>query len=76
MPFFRHPTEVGMTYLEHMRFSLWLSTQLAGAAAASLVHAFIPDVLERTSSSTILRLAQVLRAMGCHEDVQQNLRPA
>jgi hypothetical protein len=67
MPLFCHPAEVCMTYAEHARFALWLSGQLALAAAASLVHAFVPDVFERTSSTIILDLARVLRETGCRE---------
>ena len=68
MPLFRHPTEVCMTYLEHARFALWLSGQLALASAASLVHAVVPDVFERTSSTIIANLVRVMRETGCRAD--------
>lgn len=68
MPLFHHPAEVCMTYTEHACFALWLSGKLAVAAAASLVHAFLPDIFERTSSSIIVELERVLRKTGCHKD--------
>lgn len=68
MPLFRHPAAVCMTYVEHMRFALWLSGQLAMAAAASLVHAIVPDVFERTTSDIVLHVVAVLRRTGCRGD--------
>lgn len=68
MPFFRHPAQVCMTYLEHGRFALWLSGQLALASAASLVHALVPDVFERTSSTIVANVMRVMRETGCRAD--------
>ena len=64
---FSHPARVCMTYWEHFRFATWLSGQLALASAASLVHAVIPDVFERTSSTIISNLVRVMRETGCRE---------
>ena len=67
MSLFRHPAKVCMTYWEHFRFAMWLSGQLALASAASLVHAVIPDVFERTSSTIMANLVRVMRVTGCRE---------
>lgn len=72
MPLFRHPAEVCMTYVEHGRFALWLSSELARASMASFVHAFWPDLFERTSSSIILNLARVLQETGCREHDEES----
>ena len=63
----RHPAQVCMTYCEHWRFALWLSGKLALASAASFVHAFVPDILEHTSSDIIADLVRVLRRTGCRD---------
>ena len=63
----RHPARVCMTYCEHWRFALWLSGKLALASAASFVHAFVPDILEHTSSDIIAHLVRVLRRTGCRD---------
>ena len=59
---FQHPAQVGMTYLEHLRFSLGLAWSLGLATGASVVHAIWPDILQTYTSRTIARL---------HEKIQQ-----
>lgn len=60
-PFFKHPQAVGMTYMEHARFSLGLAWTLALGAGASVVHAIWPDVLESYTSTTIENLEKRIR---------------
>ena len=53
---FKHPKEVCMTYLEHMKFSLYLSYMFGKASFCALIHAVYPDILITTSSDTINKL--------------------
>ncbi|MEZ5245527.1 MAG: DUF6356 family protein [Acidimicrobiales bacterium] len=53
-PFTTHPHAAGETYREHMGVALGVSRQLAGAAAAALVHAVFP-VLHTTTASDKIR---------------------
>ena len=57
-----------MSYLEHMQFALGLAWSLGWATAASVVHAFFPDILETYTSQTIRELNQRLNDSGCRED--------
>ena len=60
-----HPQAVCMTYLQHLRFSLRLAWRLALMAAASLVHAVLPDVLTDYTRLELDVLRALLHAVGC-----------
>jgi hypothetical protein len=59
-PFTKHPTEVGMTYIEHTRFALMLSGSTFLMALASLIHAFLPFLFVTYTSRNINRLHEIL----------------
>ena len=42
--------------LQHTRFALWFSSQLALAALAALCHAILPFTCEKTASTIVKRL--------------------
>jgi hypothetical protein len=54
--FTNHPRSVGESYTEHMRVALSFAGPLAKAAAAALVHAFLPFLFVRTASLTVKSL--------------------
>jgi hypothetical protein len=54
--FLDHPASVNETYFGHMRFALGFAFWLGVAAAAALVHAFIPALCETTASRILKRL--------------------
>ena len=54
--FTEHPDAVGETYGDHMKVALSFAGPLAAAAAAALVHAFLPFLFVSTASATIKRL--------------------
>ena len=54
--FTEHPDAVGESYVEHMKVALSFAGPLAAAAAAALVHAFLPFLFVSTASATIRRL--------------------
>jgi hypothetical protein len=51
-----HPHAVGESYTEHMKVALSFAGPLAAAAAAALVHAFLPFLFVTTASRTVKRL--------------------
>lgn len=51
--FLEHPAMVGETYGEHMRTALSFAGPLTRAAAAALVHAFLPFLCTTTASDTV-----------------------
>jgi hypothetical protein len=61
-PVFHHPRAVGMTYGEHVRFSIWLAWQFAVASAQAIVHAIYPDVYITSSTDAASRIAQRIRS--------------
>ena len=62
-----HPRSVGESYTEHMRVALSFAWPLATAAAAALVHAFLPFLFVRTASLTIKSLNERMtrRCVAC-----------
>lgn len=59
--FTAHPEQVGETYLEHLVFASRTGATLLLAGLAAMVHGVLPCLFERTSSSTVLRLAGEMR---------------
>ena len=53
---FIHLQEIKMSYLEHMKFSLYLSYMFAKASFYAIIHAIYPDILITSSSDTIKKL--------------------
>ena len=60
--FTRHPASVGESYAEHLRFALGTGARLIAAGLAAIAHGLVPCLFERTSSTTVLRLARGMRA--------------
>lgn len=58
---FKHLKEVGMTYVEHMKFSFYLSYMFGKASFCALVHGVYPDILITTSSDTINKLSSDIK---------------
>ena len=50
---FEHPSNVCMTYLEHMKLSLELSSIFFIGSLKALLHAFIPDICVTSSTDTV-----------------------
>ena len=62
---FKHPSNVCMTYLQHMRLSLELSSLFFIGSIKAFIHAFIPDIFI-TSSTDIVNIAnQKMKKVGC-----------
>lgn len=58
---FKHLKDVGMTYVEHMKFSFYLSYMFGKASFCALVHGVYPDILITTSSDTINKLSSDIK---------------
>jgi hypothetical protein len=54
---FKHLKDVRMTYVEHIKFSFYLSYMFGKASFSALVHGVYPDILITTSSDTINKLS-------------------
>jgi hypothetical protein len=64
---FTHPKEVCMTYLTHMKLSLYFSYTLFVGSVKSFVHAFIPDVYITSTSDLSSELYKTLKSSGCQD---------
>ena len=60
-PFIKHPKEVGMSYMEHARFALYLARKTFTIAIASVVHAIFPFLFVTYTSSQLNRLNNLLK---------------
>ena len=60
--FLDHPERVGENYFEHMFFAFKFSGRLFKAAAAALLHAFVPSLCETTASQSIIDMHQEIVA--------------
>lgn len=62
---FTHPTQVCMTYLEHMRLSMHISFLFFQGACKAFVHSIYPDIFVTAASDTQREIAEILRTSGC-----------
>ena len=53
MSFFNHLNDIGMTYFEHMCFSLSLAKKFAKASLLAFIHSFYPDIFVTSSSDAL-----------------------
>ena len=53
MSLFHHPKEVGMTYFEHMLFSLYLAGKFGYACILAIIHALYPDAFVTSSTDAV-----------------------
>jgi hypothetical protein len=61
---FKHLKDVGLSYVEHMKFSFYLSYMFGKASFSALIHGIYPDILITTSSDTINKLNSDIKKIG------------
>jgi hypothetical protein len=54
-----------MTYLEHMKLSLELSSTFFIGSLKALLHAFIPDICVTSSTDTVRIANEKMSKAGC-----------
>ena len=68
MKVFKHPSDVCMTYIEHMKFALNLSFELLIGSIQSTIHAFIPDMYVTSTTDLVTKLDKMLKESGCKDE--------
>jgi len=63
--FFKHPTQVCMSYKEHFMFSLRISGIFALASIQALIHAVNPDCFIMSTTENMKRIQEMLETVGC-----------
>tara|TARA_Y100001980_G_C14531672_1_gene307703 strand:- start:268 stop:576 length:309 start_codon:yes stop_codon:yes gene_type:complete len=64
---FKHPTQVCMTYFQHARLSLRLSYIFGSASSKALVHAFLPDIFDTSSTEAVKNAENLMKQSGCKQ---------
>lgn len=64
---FPHANENCMSYIEHAKLSLNLSSKLFIGSAKALIHAFIPNLYKTSSSDVVGELQNIINNAGCHK---------
>jgi hypothetical protein len=64
---FSHPSQVCMTYLEHMKLSLELSSLFFIGSIKAFAHAFIPDIFIKSSTHIVNQAQQKMSNAGCRD---------
>jgi alpha-galactosidase/6-phospho-beta-glucosidase family protein len=65
---FKHLPQVCMTYTTHMCLSLRLSALFFKGSVYAFIHAFIPDVLTKSSSTVNQTVTEIIEANGCRNE--------
>ena len=65
MSYFKHPTQVCMSYIEHMKLSLYFSWIFSKASVLAFIHAFFPDTFITSTSDTNKEIEKILKDSGC-----------
>jgi hypothetical protein len=63
--YFSHPNNVCLSYYQHFRFSLKLSTMLFVASVRAFIHAIFPNYFITSSSVLSENLRKELESVGC-----------
>tara|TARA_Y100000816_G_C25996126_1_gene520363 strand:+ start:441 stop:683 length:243 start_codon:yes stop_codon:yes gene_type:complete len=63
--YFNHPREVCMTYLKHLKLSLYFSYVLGKGSVKALLHAFVPDYYITSTSDLVDEVSLLLKDNGC-----------
>lgn len=66
--FTKHPKEVCMTYLEHLKFSISLGNIFFISFLKAYVHAFFPEIYKTSSSDTIVEVNKKILNSGCNKN--------
>lgn len=63
--FFKHPSNVCMSYFQHMKLSLHFSGILIIGSIQALIHAFIPDICITSTTDVSNKINTMLKSNGC-----------
>ena len=58
--FLEHPHSVGEGYWQHQRKAFMFGASMVSSGMACLIHALIPALFQKTGSSTVARLHDVM----------------
>ncbi len=58
--FLKHPNNVGMTYLKHMKFSFNLSSIFLNASYQAFIHGIFPEIYITSSTDTSKKISNLL----------------
>lgn len=64
-PFFKHPSNVCMTYIQHMKLSLHFAAILGIGSVQAVIHAFIPDICITSTTDVSKKINHMLKTNGC-----------
>ena len=66
---FSHPKKVCMSYFQHFKFSMEMSSRLLIGSFQAFVHAVYPDIYITSTSDTIKKIDERIKESGCRKDV-------
>ena len=66
--FFKHPSKLCMTYMSHLYFSLRISMAFFYGGICAIIHGIYPDVLEKSSTKTLLFIQKKISENGCRDE--------
>lgn len=62
---FNHPSNVCMTYFQHMKLSLHFAAILGIGSVQAVIHAFIPDICITSTTDVSKKINTMLKSNGC-----------
>lgn len=54
--FHQHPRQEGMTYTQHLKRALWLSSKMTYGSICLIIHGLIPAFCEKSGSAVVASL--------------------
>ncbi len=63
--FIEHPKSVCLTYYEHFKLSSYIAYRFADASVKAIIHAVIPGLFVKSSTTTICELNKILLKNRC-----------
>lgn len=62
MYYFKHPSDVNMTYIEHFKHSMYFSYILLDNSIKAFVHAIIPEFFKTSTTDVNKKLTLLLKS--------------
>lgn len=72
--FLEHPTNVCMSYFNHLKFSSNISAKLFFGSVKALIHAILPEYFKSSTSELIDEIGVDLLDSGCKGKVRYRVR--
>jgi|UniRef100_A0A6C0C0T1 hypothetical protein len=60
--YFKHPSEVNMTYTEHFKHSMYFSYLFLDSGIKAFIHAIMPEFFKTSTTDVNIKITKLLKS--------------